>query len=44
MQPILGLLPDYLRFSDLNHEDREVLEVLSKDFVFFVPFVVEKLR
>ena len=38
---------DYLRFSDLNHEDREdleVLEVLSEDFVLFVPFVVESLR
>ena len=27
---------DYLRFSDLNHKDREVLEVLSEDFVLFV--------
>ena len=35
---------DYLRFSDLNHEDREDLEVLSEDFVLFVPFVVESLR
>ena len=37
---------DYLRFSDLNYEDREdleVLEVLSEDFVLFVPFVVESL-
>ncbi len=35
---------EYLGFSDLNHEDREVLEVLSEDFVLFVPFVVENLR
>ena len=32
---------EYLRFSDLNHEDREVLEVPSEDFV---PFAVENLR
>ena len=40
----LAIGSDYLRFLDLNHEDREVLEVLSEDFVLFVPFVVENLR
>ena len=34
---------EYLRFSDLNHDGHEVLEVLSEDFVLFVPFVVENL-
>ena len=34
----------YVWFSDLSHEDRDVLKVLSKDFVLFVSFVVEALR
>ena len=35
---------EYLRFSDLNHEDREVLEVLEVPSEDFVPFAVENLR